>query len=157
MRPEHWEAVRRIYEQGIRTGLATFETEPPSWEEWDKQHLQECRFVAEENSEITGWASLSAVSSRCVYAGVAEVSIYIHEKHRNKGVGTILMEQLIRSSEESGLWTLEAGIFAENLSSIKLHHNFGFKTVGTREKIGQLAGKWFDTMLLERRSTAVGN
>jgi phosphinothricin acetyltransferase len=155
--PSDYPAVRAIYLEGIATGLATFETDAPSWEKWDADHLKECRLAAkDENGEIVGWAALVPVSGRCVYAGVAEISIYVAEKARGKGVGKALLNELIRESEKAGLWTLQAGIFAENEASIRLHEKCGFRSVGKRERIGQLYGVWKDTVLLERRSDKVG-
>ncbi|QEC67688.1 N-acetyltransferase [Panacibacter ginsenosidivorans] len=157
MLPEHWSVVKKIYEEGIATGNATFQTTPPSWEEWDKDHLTTARFLALDNHEITGWAALTPVSGRCVYAGVAEVSVYVAAAARGKGVGKILLQALIKAAEENGLWTLQAGIFPENIASIKLHESNGFRIIGTREKIGKMHGLWRDTVLLERRSKMVGN
>jgi L-amino acid N-acyltransferase YncA len=157
MLPEHWDAVKRIYEEGIATGNATFQTTAPSWEEWNKDHLQHSRFVAVDNHEILGWAALTPVSGRCVYAGVAEVSVYVATAVRGKGVGKALLGSLINASEQSNLWTLQAGIFPENTASIKLHEANGFRVIGTREKIGKMHGVWRDTVLLERRSSVVGN
>ncbi|MBI1769560.1 MAG: N-acetyltransferase [Bacteroidetes bacterium] len=153
---EHFSAVKEIYEEGIATGNATFQTESPAWNEWDKSHLSQCRFVAIENGVVTGWAALTPVSGRCVYAGVAEVSVYISASHRGKGIGKLLLEKLIKESEAKNIWTLQAGIFPENTPSIKLHENLGFRQVGYREKIGQMKGIWRDTVLLERRSKIVG-
>jgi len=148
-------AVLEIYRQGIATGNATFETETPSWEKWTAAHLPHSRIVARNGASVLGWAALSPVSSRCVYAGVAEVSIYIAEEARGLGVGRALLEELIRQSENNGLWTLQAGIFPENEASIRLHKSCGFREVGRRERIGKLGDRWRDTVLLERRSTTV--
>jgi L-amino acid N-acyltransferase YncA len=153
---EHYPAVKRIYEQGLATGNSTFQTSAPDWEEWNRDHVIHSRIVAIENNEVVGWAALTPVSGRCVYAGVAEVSVYIAEQFRNKGYGKALLNELIRQSEEHNLWTLQAGIFPENNSSISLHESLGFRTVGYRERIGQLQGVWRDTVLLERRSDTVG-
>lgn len=152
----HYPAIKDIYLQGIATGHATFQTNAPGWQDWDKSHLVHSRFIAIENGTITGWAALSPVSGRCVYAGVAEVSIYIHEKHRGKRMGKQLMQALINSSEKNNIWTLQAGIFPENKASIALHHNNGFRTIGIREKVGNMNGTWRDTVLLERRSKITG-
>ncbi len=152
----HYADVSRIYLEGIATGQATFETEAPSWEKWDNGHTQHSRFVAVENGEVLGWAALSPASGRCVYAGVAEVSVYIGTNHRGKGVGAILMEHLIKSSEENEIWTLQAGIFPENEASLALHEKNGFRLFGRREKIGKMKDTWRDTVLLERRSRIVG-
>jgi len=157
MRTEDWEEVRRIYLEGIATGNATFETDAPSWERWDAAHVREPRLVARDDEGLVGWASLSKVSERCVYAGVAEVSVYVAESARGRGVGRKLLEALIEGSEAAGIWTLQAGIFPENIASIAIHRRCGFRVVGTRERIGQLAGRWRDVMLLERRSGLKGN
>jgi L-amino acid N-acyltransferase YncA len=153
----HWPAVRAIYEAGMATGQATFTTEAPAWEAWDAGHLTHCRLVATDASgQVLGWAALSPVSSRCVYAGVAEVSIYIAAGARDQGVGRQLLAALVAESEQHGLWTLQASIFPENAASLALHASQGFRTVGRRERIGQLRGQWHDTLLLERRSPVVG-
>jgi phosphinothricin acetyltransferase len=157
MTHEHWEQVKHIYLEGIETGHATFETEAPGWEGWDSSHLPHSRLVAiDAHNDLLGWAALSPVSSRCVYGGVAEVSVYTGQKHRGKGVGRTLLEALITSSEENGIWTLQAGIFPENEASVELHLKCGFRTVGSRERIGKLRGEWRDTLLLERRSKREG-
>jgi L-amino acid N-acyltransferase YncA len=148
--------VAEIYLQGIATEHATFQTEAPSWSEWDKSHLSFCRLAAFENEEILGWAALSPVSSRCVYGGVAEVSIYVASNARGKGIGKKLFAQLIKESEENGLWTLQSGIFPENIASIKLHEDMGFRQIGYREKIGKMNGMWRDSVIMERRSKIVG-
>jgi len=152
----HYPDIAAIYQQGINTGMATFETSAPSWESWNENKLQHSRIIAFENSEALGWAALSKASSRCVYEGVAEVSIYIAENHRGKGVGKILMEHLIRESEDNGIWTLQSGMFPENEATIALHKLFGFRIIGYREKIGKLNGVWKDSVIMERRSTIVG-
>lgn len=151
-----WPAVQEIYKQGIDTGMATFETEVPEWEQWDGNHLEHSRLVAERDGTILGWGALSAVSDRCVYGGVAEVSIYIAEAARGYGLGKELLTALITHSEQNDIWTLQAGIFAENEVSIALHEKCGFRAVGRRERLGQLHGNWKDVMLLERRSNKVG-
>jgi len=156
MLPQHWEDVKRIYEEGIGTGNATFQTAAPEWEEWNKAHLQTCRLIAVENDKLLGWAALTPVSDRCVYAGVAEVSVYIAEAARGKGMGKQLLQALINESEQHNLWTLQAGIFPENISSIKIHEACGFRIIGKRERIGKMNGIWRDTILLERRSNTVG-
>ncbi|SDG87186.1 GNAT family N-acetyltransferase [Chitinophaga filiformis] len=156
MQAAHWEQVKTIYESGIATGNATFQTSAPSWEEWDKAHIQHCRLVAVENDTVLGWAALTPVSGRCVYAGVAEVSVYVAEAARGKGTGSKLMQALISESEGNGFWTLQAGIFPENTASIRLHEQHGFRQVGYREKIGQMNGIWRNTVLMERRSNVVG-
>jgi phosphinothricin acetyltransferase len=148
--------VADIYLQGIATGLATFQTEATDWETWDKSHLPNCRIAAFEDNQMAGWAALSPVSSRCVYAGVAEVSIYIAENFRGKGVGKHLLLKLIDESEVAGLWTLQSGIFSDNTASIKLHEQCGFRVIGYREKIGKKDGVWKDNIIMERRSKTVG-
>jgi L-amino acid N-acyltransferase YncA len=156
MLPLHWAAVRNIYLQGIATKQATFQTEAPAWEEWDKGHLPHLRYVSLVEDNVTGWAALSAVSGRCVYAGVTEVSVYIHEDFRGTGIGRRLLEKLIKESEKHEIWTLQSGIFPENLQSIALHESLGFRRVGFREKIGKMDGVWRDTVLMERRSKVSG-
>jgi L-amino acid N-acyltransferase YncA len=153
--PPDWEAVRRIYVEGIATGNATFEQSAPEWDRWDAGHLKTCRLVA-RGEDVLGWAALSPVSSRCVYAGVAEVSVYVACGARRRGVGNALMAALIRASEHNGIWTLQAGIFPENAASVKLHQRCGFRMVGTRERVGQMDGRWRDVVLMERRSKTVG-
>ena len=154
--PEHWQVVRSIYEEGIKTGNATFQQSAPEWEEWNNTHLAHSRVVAEADNEIAGWAALTAVSGRCVYAGVGEVSVYVGEKFRGQKIGNALLQQLIKESEANNIWTLQAGIFPENKGSIKIHEVNGFRIVGYREKIGQMNGVWRDTILMERRSSVVG-
>ena len=156
MRPSDWPIVRQIYGEGIATGNATFETETPEWPQWAAAHLQRCRFVALDNQQILGWAALSPVSGRSVYSGVAEVSVYVAEAARGRGVGRALLRSLVAESERCGIWTLQAGIFPENVSSVSLHKSCGFREVGRRQRIGKLAGVWRDTVLLERRSSVVG-
>jgi L-amino acid N-acyltransferase YncA len=151
-----WNEVRRIYAEGISTGLATFETEVPTWSEWDKSHIKSCRLVAVDvQNQIVGWAALSTVTGRCAYQGVAEVSIYISAEGRGQGVGKQLLQTLIGLSEDDGYWMLQSGILAENLASIQLHQTCGFRMVGYREKIGKLNEVWRDTVLMERRSHLV--
>jgi phosphinothricin acetyltransferase len=156
MEPKDWDSVSKIYEEGIATGFATFETKVPTYESWDKAHLKTCRLVAKRNGEVLGWAALSPVSSRCVYGGVAEVSVYVGQKNRGLGLGELLMNRLISESEADGLWTLQSGIFPKNEGSIKLHKKVGFRYIGKRERVGKLAGEWKDNVLFERRSTTVG-
>ncbi len=156
MTPEDWPAVRVIYLEGIATGNATFETSAPEWERWDTAHIPSCRLVARRKGEILGWAALSAVSSRCVYAGVAEVSIYVPSVARGRGIGLRLLSGLVTGSEQAGIWTLQAGIFADNQASVRLHERCGFRIVGRRERLGQLKGTWRDVLLMERRSEVVG-
>lgn len=154
MEADDWEWVRLIYLEGISTGEATFETTSPSWAMWDSSHLRFARLVAisASNSRVKGWAALSPISGRSVYAGVAEVSVYVAGDSRGKGIGRALLEQLIGESEQSGIWTLQASVFPENSASIALHQCCGFREVGIRERIGCLNGVWRDTLLLERRS-----
>lgn len=157
MKAEDWPTVRAIYQQGINTGDATLETSAPEWQVWDRNHLDGCRLVARNKEGIGGWAALSRVSIRDVYSGVCEVSIYIAPEIRGSGVGELLLNALIRESEQHGIWTLEAKIFPENTASIKLHHSCGFRIVGYRERIGQRSGIWRTIVLMERRSRAVGD
>ncbi len=152
MLPAHWEAVARIYGEGIASGNATFETEVPGWESWDRAHLPELRLVALARGEPTGWAALSPVSGRCVYAGVVESSVYVAAQARGQGVGRELMEELIRRAEAAGIWTIQTGIFPENEASLALHERVGFRVVGTRERLGAHHGVWRDVLFLERRS-----
>lgn len=156
MLQEDWKQVREIYLEGIATGNATFQKEAPSWDDWNKGHILECRLVARLDGEVLGWAAISSVSSRCVYAGVAEVSIYVSQRSRGNGIGSKLLSSLIDESEQNGYWMLQSGIFPENASSLKLHKKYGFREVGRRERIGKLDGVWRDTILLERRSEKVG-
>lgn len=156
MREADWEEVRLIYLEGIATGDATFETEAPSREKWDAGHLSHSRLVARSADVVKGWAALSPVSNRCVYGGVAEVSVYVGKEHRGEGVGRALLEALVSESERNGIWTLQAGIFPENTSSVALHKRCGFREAGRRERIGKMKGVWRDTLLLERRSKIVG-
>lgn len=156
LKPEDWPAVRAIYEAGIATGQATFETVAPAWESWDAAHRADCRLVARRDGQVIGWAALSPVSGRCVYGGVAEVSVYVDPAWKGRGIGKTLLQALVTASEEAGLWTLQASIFPENVASVRLHHACGFRTVGTRERLGQQHGRWRDVVLLERRSTVVG-
>lgn len=148
--------VIRIYEEGIAGGNATFETSAPDEGEWDKIHLAGCRLVARAGGEVIGWAAISPVSGRCVYSGVAEVSIYVASRARGKGVGKALLMKLAEESEKAGIWTLEASMFPENKASISLHKSCGFREVGYKEKLGSLNGIWRDVILLERRSRDVG-
>lgn len=151
-----WDAVARIYGDGIATGNATFETQIPSWNEWDKKYLQCCRLVAELDNEVIGFAVLSKVSNRSVYKGVAEVSVYVDTAHQGKGVGKKILKKLIEASENAGFWSLQAGIFPENTASIALHESCGFRLVGIKERIGKLNGVWYDNYFMERRSKIVG-
>jgi phosphinothricin acetyltransferase len=151
-----WPSVRSIYEEGIATGNATFEREAPAWEAWDAGHLKPCRLVGVIAEEVLGWAALSGVSDRCVYAGVAEVSVYVAARARGRGVGAALLSALVTESEAQGLWTLQAGIFPENEASVRIHQRCGFRVVGRREKLGRMNGTWRDVLLLERRSAKIG-
>lgn len=156
MTAEDWEQVRTIYEEGIRSGHATFETSTPGWEQWDQAHLPFCRLVARSHDAVVGWAALMPISARRAYAGVAEASLYVSEKARGKGIGTALQQELIRESEGHGIWTLQGVVFPENTASLALLKKTGFREVGRRERISQLGGRWRDTILLERRSPVVG-
>ncbi|MBI1909722.1 MAG: N-acetyltransferase [Deltaproteobacteria bacterium] len=151
-----WPIVAEIYLEGIKTCHATFEQEVSTWEIWDKGHLKKCRLVAEKEGQITGWAALSPVSERCVYAGVCEVSVYVATVVRGKGIGHLLLNALIGASEIEGIWTIQAGIFPENKTSLALHKACGFREIGIREKIGKMDGCWRDVVLLERRSKTIG-
>jgi phosphinothricin acetyltransferase len=152
----HWGGVRAVYEEGLATGDATFETEAPDWQRWDASHVPACRLVALASGRVAGWAALSRVSAREVYAGVAEVSVYVGRDFRGRGLGRGLLEALVRESEEAGFWTLQASVFPENVASLALHRACGFREVGRRERVGRLRGRWRDTVLLERRSAVVG-
>ncbi len=156
MKDEDWPVVKEIYQEGIDTGNATFETEAPNWQEWNNTHLQDCRLVAKTAGQIVGWIALSPVSERCAYRGVAEVSLYVTSSAREQGVGKTLLKAVIEESERAGIWTLQAGTFPENVASITLQKNFGFREVGTREKIGCMNGQWRDVVLTERRSKIAG-
>ena len=150
--PSDWEEVRRIYLEGIATGNATFESAAPSWESWDSGHDPHCRFVAVRDGECLGWVGIGRISTRSVYAGVAEVSVYIAESSRGLGVGRALLAHLIEATENAGYWTLQAGIFPENSASLALHGSLGFRVVGVRERLGRMGDRWRDVVLLERRS-----
>jgi phosphinothricin acetyltransferase len=156
MLSENWDEVRRIYLEGIATGKATLETEAKDWDEWNASHLKRCRLVSLADDVIAGWAALSAVSARSVYSGVAEVSVYVDERFRGFGLGRKLLEALIACSEECGIWTLQAGILADNATSLELHRKCGFRVVGTRMRIGKRNDTWRDVVLMERRSRVVG-
>ena len=153
---EYYNDVQRIYNDGIFTKNATFQTEAPEWDKWDQSHRKDCRLIAKIGDQVAGWAALSNVSNRPVYAGVAEVSIYIDSVFRGMGIGNQLMKQLIVASEQCGIWTLQAGIFPENSASLKLHLKNGFRIMGVREKIGKMDSTWRDVTQLERRSRVVG-
>ena len=151
-----WPAVSAIYLEGIATGHATFETEAPAWEAWDATHFPAPRLVAVSDEQVIGWAVLGRISSRAVYAGEAEVSVYVADARRGLGVGRALLQKLITDSEAKGIWTLQANIFPENAASLALHKSCGFREVGRRERIGKMKGGWRDTILLERRSDIAG-
>jgi len=148
--------VQKIYKEGIDTGNATFETQIKGWEKWNNSTLSTCRLVAELNEKVVGWGALSSVSDRCVYGGVAEVSVYISISYNGQGFGTALLKELVATSEKAGIWTLQAGIFPENKASISIHKKNGFVIIGTRRKIGKLKNIWRDVVLMERRSAVVG-
>ncbi len=154
--PGDWDDVARIYAEGIASGLATFETDVPAWADWDRAHLAGHRLVARADGVTVGWAALAPVSARPVYAGVAEVSVYVAAEARGRGVGTALLTELVASSEAAGVWTLEAGILPENVASVRMHERCGFRVVGRRERLGRMRGVWRDVVLLERRSPVVG-
>ena len=161
MRPEDWEQVRSIYLEGIGTGNSTFEADAPDWDKWDSAHLSEHRLVVRAGNSVLAWAALSPVSTRCVYSGVAELSLYVAAEHRGRGIGSVLLEAVIDSTEKAGIWTLQGGIFPENAPSLRLVGKHGFKQIGRREKIGkmtygELAGTWRDVILVERRSIVTG-
>jgi phosphinothricin acetyltransferase len=156
MTPADWDTVRAIYLEGIATGQATFETEAPSWEQWDAGHHPFARLVARSDGQVVGWAALSPVSRRRCYGGVAEISIYVAESARGNGIGRQLLQQLIAESERHGIWTLQGGTFPENTASLRLQKSCGFRELGRRERVGQLNGVWRDTVLTERRSPDVG-
>ena len=155
LRPEHWPGVVRVFEEGIATRNATFETEAPTWDAWDSSHLPEHRLVALRDGDVAGLAAVSPVSDRSCYRGVVENSVYVSETARGQGVGQRLLEEVIASTEAAGIWTIEAGMFPENEGSIRLHERVGFQIVGRRERIGKLDGVWRDVLLLERRSARV--
>lgn len=156
MKDEDWPIVKEIYQEGIATGDATFETEAPDWQEWDKSHLRDCRLVAKSGDEIIGWFALSPISERCAYQGVAEASLYVKSSARGKGAGKALLKAAIAESERLDFWMLQSGTFPENKASIAMQKACGFREVGIREKIGRLNGRWRDVVLMERRSKIVG-
>jgi len=157
MTSDDWPNVRAIYLEGIATGNATFETDAPSWEAWDRAHVADLRLVARDaDGSVLGWVAVTPVSGRCVYAGVADLSVYVSAAARGRGVGRTLLTALIQSSERAGIWTLQAGIFPENAPSLALHRACGFRDVGRRERIGKMHGVWRDVLLLERRSGSAG-
>lgn len=157
MRREHADAVLTVYATGIQTGDATVETTAPDWDTFDTAHLPGRGIVAvDHRGAVVGWVAASPVSSRCVYAGVVEHSVYVDPTAQRRGTGRMLLGALIRSSESAGVWTIQSGIFPENAASIALHRGLGFRTVGVRERIGQRDGRWRDVIMIERRSTTVG-
>lgn len=156
MTESDWLAVSEIYREGIETGEATFETETPSWDRWNASHLPSCRLVCDVGGAVMAWAALSSVSTRPVYSGVAEHSIYVASAARGQGLGALLLQALVTESEKAGIWTLQTSIFPENSASLELHSKAGFRVVGTRERIGSHHGHWRDTVLMERRSPRVG-
>ncbi len=153
--PGDWPAVSRIFWDGIRTGLASFETGVPSWEAWDEDHLAEPRLVATVFDEVAGWAALAPVSRRHCYRGVAENSVYVDAAHRGRGIGLLLLDALVRRAERAGIWTIQTSVFPENKGSVALHLRCGFRIVGVRERIARRDGLWRDTLFLERRSEAI--
>jgi phosphinothricin acetyltransferase len=157
MVPSDWEQVKNIYLQGIKTGIATFQTEAPTWENWDKGHLDSCRLVARSGDIVLGWVALSPTSGRCCYSGVVEVSIYVGDQYKGHGIGTTLLTNIIKQSEENGIWSLYCAIIRENISSIAIHKKCSFREIGIREKVSKMSnGVWHDVVLMERRSKIVG-
>lgn len=157
MKKSDWDEVSQIYLEGINTGIATFQNSVPTFEAWDNGHIEACRLVAKSNGKVLGFITLSATSSRCVYSGVAEVSVYVGENYRGLGIGHALMIDMIKLSEENNFWTLQSGIIKENVASIELHKGCGFREIGIREKIAKMDnGIWHDTVLMEHRSKLVG-
>lgn len=156
MKDEDQNEVRSIYQEGIDTGNATFETEVPEWEEWDRSHLRNCRLVAKVQGQVVGWVALSPVSGRCCYSGVAEVSLYVKVSARGRGIGKALLQEVIKQSEAAGIWTLQGCTFRENTASLAIQKGCGFREVGYRERISRLNGVWKDVILTERRSKVAG-
>ena len=153
-----WPDIRAIYIAGIKTNHATFESADAvtnSYEDWLSAKVGDSVLVKILNDRVAGWSALSSVSDRCVYSGVAEVSVYVSEEFQNQGIGSALLQEIVKRSEEAGIWTLQAGIFPENLSSVSIHHKYGFRTVGKREKLGKQNGVWRDVLFLERRSEKI--
>jgi L-amino acid N-acyltransferase YncA len=155
MRPDDWPAVRAIFEAGIATGNATFETTAPDWPAWDAAHLPGHRLVARVDGQVVGWSALATVSDRCAYAGVAEDSIYIAPEAQGQGIGRALLTAIVASAEQAGIWTVQTGIFPEDQPSIRLHETCGFRLVGVRERLGRLRDRWRDVLLMERRSPVI--
>jgi L-amino acid N-acyltransferase YncA len=158
MTSAHAKDVLAIYQAGIETGDATFETAAPDWKAWDSAHLDDHRFVAvdQRTRDVLGWVAVSPVSERCVYAGVVELSVYVHPDAQGRGVGMSLLRALIASTEAAGIWTIQTGIFPENTASLRLHERAGFRAIGTRERVGRHDGRWRDVVFMERRSTIAG-
>lgn len=156
LQEKDWKEVSEIYKKGIETGNATFEGNIPTWEEWNENHFSACRIVAETNNTVVGWCALLPISSRSVYKGVMEVSIYVLPDYTGQKIGSTLLKTLISESEENNIWTLQSSIFRENIPSLRIHKKFGFRKVGHRERIGKMKGEWRDTIILERRSTKIG-
>jgi L-amino acid N-acyltransferase YncA len=156
MADSDWPAVAAIYKEGIATGHATFEEDAPDWDVWNAKHLRPCRLVAKAGGKVVGWVVLSPVSSRCVYKGVAEVSVYVKASLRSQGIGRTLLKAVVGASEQAGIWTLQSGIFPENIASQTIHQQCGFRLVGYRERLGQMNGVWRDVVLMERRSRIAG-
>jgi len=156
LQEKDWKEVSEIYKEGIATGNATFEGNIPTWQEWNRNHLNTCRLVAEINEKVIGWSALSPVSTRSVYSGVTEVSVYVLSRFSGRQIGSTLLEKLIIESEKHNIWTLQSSIFRENIPSLRIHKKLGFRKIGYRESIGKMNGKWRDTILLERRSTVIG-
>jgi phosphinothricin acetyltransferase len=156
MQPEHWPAVEEIYRQGIETGMATFETDPPTWDVFDKKFMHTGRMVAIENNMVTGWIALVQVSQRACYRGIAEVSVYIRKDHWRKGIGKMLLNSATIETEKDGYWSLLSVIHEENIASIHLHEQCGYRIIGYREKIACLNGKWKTTVMMEKRSNTIG-
>jgi phosphinothricin acetyltransferase len=155
MTTSDWPAVAQIYRQGLDTGQASFETEVPAYEEWDRGHLERPRLVARVDGDIVGWAALSPVSDRCVYGGVAEDSVYVAAAATGRGIGRGLLSELVRRAEDEGIWTIQVGLFPENTASLALHERCGFRVVGRRERLGKHHGVWRDVLLVERRSDRI--
>jgi phosphinothricin acetyltransferase len=153
--PDHWPQVRDIYAAGIATGNATFQSDPPTWDEWDRGHLSAHRFVDVDGEQVLGWVAISPTSARAVYAGVVEESVYIAPSAQGRGVGRRLLTAVIESTEHAGIWTIETGIFPENTASLALHERLGFRRVGVRERLGRQGDRWRDVVLLERRSARI--
>ena len=157
MLEQDWQQVANIYLEGIKTGIATFQSEVPTYENWNSDHISSCRLVARFGDNVLGWGVLSPTSSRAVYAGVAEVSIYIGDNYKGQGIGKVLLKELIKVSEDNGFWTLQSGIIRENTWSIALHEKCGFREIGIREKVAKMNNEnWLDVVIMERRSTVVG-